>query len=58
LFYPLYRQIMEFQEKAGRFEHLILASRSGFMRHAEAKKGLTLFAKEVLPHLREVVPPE
>jgi len=55
---PLYRQIMEFQEKAGRFEHLILASRSGFMTHAEAKNGLTLFAKEVLPRLREVVPPE
>jgi hypothetical protein len=49
---------MEFQEKPGRFEHLILASRSGFMKHAEAKKGLTLFAKEVLPRLREVVPPE
>jgi hypothetical protein len=52
----LYRQILEFQEKAGRFEHLILASRSGFMTRAEAKKGLTLFAKEVLPRLRKVVP--
>jgi hypothetical protein len=49
---------MEFQEKAGRFEHLILASRSGFMTHAEAKRGLTLFAEEVLPRPREVVPPE
>ena len=39
-------------------EHLILASRSGVMTHAEAKNGLTLFAKEVLPRLREVVPPE
>ena len=54
----VYRQIMEFQAKVGRFEHLILASRSGFMSHAEAKKGLTLFAKEVLPRLREVAPPE
>jgi alkanesulfonate monooxygenase SsuD/methylene tetrahydromethanopterin reductase-like flavin-dependent oxidoreductase (luciferase family) len=52
----VYRQIMEFQEKTGRFEHLILASRSGLMTHAEAKKGLTLFAKEVLPRLREVAP--
>jgi hypothetical protein len=49
----VYRQIMDFQEKAGRFEHLILASRSGFMTHAEAEKGLNLFAKEVLPRLRE-----
>jgi alkanesulfonate monooxygenase SsuD/methylene tetrahydromethanopterin reductase-like flavin-dependent oxidoreductase (luciferase family) len=49
----VYRQIMEFQEKVGRFEHLILASRSGFMTHAEAVKGLKLFAKEVLPRLPE-----
>jgi alkanesulfonate monooxygenase SsuD/methylene tetrahydromethanopterin reductase-like flavin-dependent oxidoreductase (luciferase family) len=48
------RQIMEFQAKAGPFEHLILASRSGFMTHAEAEKGLKLFAKEVLPRLPEV----
>jgi alkanesulfonate monooxygenase SsuD/methylene tetrahydromethanopterin reductase-like flavin-dependent oxidoreductase (luciferase family) len=49
----VYRQIMDFQAQAGRFEHLILASRSGFMTHAEAEKGLNLFAKEVLPRLRE-----
>jgi alkanesulfonate monooxygenase SsuD/methylene tetrahydromethanopterin reductase-like flavin-dependent oxidoreductase (luciferase family) len=52
----VYRQIREFQEKVGKFEHLILASRSGFMTHAEAKKGLTLFAKEVLPRLRDSGP--
>ena len=45
----VYRQIMEFQDKAGKFEHLVLASRSGFMTHEEANKGLKLFAKEVLP---------
>jgi alkanesulfonate monooxygenase SsuD/methylene tetrahydromethanopterin reductase-like flavin-dependent oxidoreductase (luciferase family) len=50
----VYRQIMDFQDKAGRFEHLVLASRSGFMTHAETEKGLNLFAKEVLPRLREV----
>jgi alkanesulfonate monooxygenase SsuD/methylene tetrahydromethanopterin reductase-like flavin-dependent oxidoreductase (luciferase family) len=50
----VYRQIMDFQAKVGRFEHLILASRSGFMTHAEAEKGLNLFAKEVLPRLREL----
>lgn len=48
----VYRQIMEFQDKVGPFEHLILASRSGFMTHAEAEKGLNLFAKEVLPRLQ------
>src|SRR5215470_1161525 len=48
----VYRQIMEFQRHVGPFEHLVLASRSGFMTHAEAVKGLKLFAKEVLPRLR------
>jgi alkanesulfonate monooxygenase SsuD/methylene tetrahydromethanopterin reductase-like flavin-dependent oxidoreductase (luciferase family) len=45
----VYRQIMEFQDKAGKFEHLVLAGRSGFVTHEEANKGLELFAKEVLP---------
>jgi alkanesulfonate monooxygenase SsuD/methylene tetrahydromethanopterin reductase-like flavin-dependent oxidoreductase (luciferase family) len=50
----VYRQIMDFHEKVGGFEHLILAGRSGFMTHAEAEKGLNLFAKEVLPRFRDV----
>jgi len=45
------RQIREFQAKAGNFEHLVLASRSGFMTHDEATRGLKLFAREVLPRL-------
>ena len=52
----VYRQIMDFQAKAGRFELLVLASRSGFITHAEAEKGLNLFAKEVLPRLQEIAP--
>jgi len=50
----VYRQICEYRERVGPFEHLVLASRSGFMTHAEATKGLKLFAKEVLPRLREL----
>jgi len=45
------RQIREFQAKAGDFQHLVLASRSGFMTHDEATRGLKLFAREVLPRL-------
>jgi alkanesulfonate monooxygenase SsuD/methylene tetrahydromethanopterin reductase-like flavin-dependent oxidoreductase (luciferase family) len=52
----VYRQIMDFQKKVGGFDHLILASRSGFMTHEEATKGLKLFAREVLPRLREAAP--
>ncbi len=36
----VYRQIMEHREKVGPYEHLVLASRSGFMTHDEATRGL------------------
>ena len=38
----------------GPYEHLVLASRSGSMTHGEATGGLKLFAKEMLPRLREL----
>jgi alkanesulfonate monooxygenase SsuD/methylene tetrahydromethanopterin reductase-like flavin-dependent oxidoreductase (luciferase family) len=50
----VYRQIVAHREQVGPYEHLVLASRSGFMTHAEATKGLKLFAQEVLPRLREL----
>jgi len=50
----VYRKILEHRERVGPFEHLVLASRSGFMTHGEATKGLKLFAKEVLPRIREL----
>lgn len=50
----VYRQIREYRERVGPFEHLVLASRSGFMTHGEATKGLKVFAKDVLPRLREL----
>jgi alkanesulfonate monooxygenase SsuD/methylene tetrahydromethanopterin reductase-like flavin-dependent oxidoreductase (luciferase family) len=52
----IYRQIMDFYDEIGGFDHLVIIGRSGFMTHAEAEKGLKLFAKEVLPRLREVAP--
>ena len=50
----VFRQIREHRERVGPFEHLVLAGRSGFMTHGEATKGLKLFAKEVLPRIREL----
>jgi alkanesulfonate monooxygenase SsuD/methylene tetrahydromethanopterin reductase-like flavin-dependent oxidoreductase (luciferase family) len=52
----VYRQIMEFYDKVGGFGHLSLIGRSGYMTHAESVKGINLFAKEVLPRLREIKP--
>jgi alkanesulfonate monooxygenase SsuD/methylene tetrahydromethanopterin reductase-like flavin-dependent oxidoreductase (luciferase family) len=49
----VYRQIMEFQRKAGAFGHLNIIGRSGFLTHKEAVKGIKMFAGEVLPRLRE-----
>jgi hypothetical protein len=48
------RQIEAHRAKVGPYEHLVLASRSGFMTHQEATKGLKMFAKEVLPRLKEL----
>jgi alkanesulfonate monooxygenase SsuD/methylene tetrahydromethanopterin reductase-like flavin-dependent oxidoreductase (luciferase family) len=50
----VYRQIMDFYHRVGGFGHLILMGRSGFMTHAEAEKGIKLFAREVLPRLHEI----
>jgi alkanesulfonate monooxygenase SsuD/methylene tetrahydromethanopterin reductase-like flavin-dependent oxidoreductase (luciferase family) len=50
----VYRQIMEHREKVGPYEHLVLASRSGFMTHQEAITGLARFSKDVLPRLKDL----
>jgi len=50
----VYRQILEHREKVGPYEHLVLASRSGFMTHQEATTGLVRFSKDVLPRLKEL----
>jgi len=50
----VYQQIMDFYEKVGGFGHLVIIGRSGFMTHAEATKGIRLFAKEVLPRLKDL----
>ena len=52
----VYEQIMSFYKEVGGFGHLIMVGRSGFMTHAEAEKGIRLFAGEVLPRLREIAP--
>ena len=52
----VYQQIMDFYDKVGGFGHLVMIGRSGFMTHAEAEKGIKLFAKEVLPRLQEIAP--
>ena len=54
----VYRQIMDFHDKVGGFNHLSMIGRSGFMTHAKDEKGIRLFAHEVLPRLQEIKPIE
>src|SRR5215813_10145148 len=49
----VFRQIIDFQRKAGPFGNLNIIGRSGFLTHAEAVKGIKMFAREVLPRLDE-----
>jgi len=49
----VYRQILDFQRKAGPFGNLNIIGRSGFLTHAEAVKGIRMFAREVLPRFEE-----
>jgi hypothetical protein len=49
----VYRQIMEFQRKAGAFGHLNIIGRSGFLTHQEAVKGIKMFARDVLPRIEQ-----
>jgi hypothetical protein len=54
----VYRQIMDFYGKVGGFGHLSLVGRTGFMTHSESENSIRLFAKEVLPRLKDVKPVE
>jgi hypothetical protein len=44
---------MEFQRQAGAFGNLNIIGRSGFLTHQEAVKGIKMFAREVLPRIKE-----
>jgi alkanesulfonate monooxygenase SsuD/methylene tetrahydromethanopterin reductase-like flavin-dependent oxidoreductase (luciferase family) len=52
----VYQQIMDFYDKVGGFDHLVMVGHSGLMTHSEAEKGIKRFARDVLPRLREVAP--
>ena len=49
----LYQQIVDFADCIGGFEHFLMMGQAGFLNHADTCDSLTLFAKEVLPRLRE-----
>jgi alkanesulfonate monooxygenase SsuD/methylene tetrahydromethanopterin reductase-like flavin-dependent oxidoreductase (luciferase family) len=50
----VYRQIMRMYNHVGGFGHLLIMGQAGFLDHKETVKGMTMFAKEVYPRLKEL----
>jgi alkanesulfonate monooxygenase SsuD/methylene tetrahydromethanopterin reductase-like flavin-dependent oxidoreductase (luciferase family) len=50
----LYNQIRKFSDSVGGVDHLLLLSQAGELTHADTVDSLTLFAKEVMPRLKEL----
>ena len=50
----VYEQLREFNEYVGGCGHLLAMMHGGDMSHADATKSMRLFAKEVLPRLKEL----
>lgn len=53
----VYEQIVDFCEWVGGMGHLLMMGQAGFMSHEDTTDNLTLFAKEVLPRLKEYKQP-
>lgn len=52
----VYRQITDFNEAVGGFGSLLMMGQAGWLSHSDTVDSLTLFAKEVLPRLKEWQP--
>ena len=50
----IYQQIKKFSDGVGGVDHMLLLSQAGLLSHAETVDSLTLFAKEVMPRLKEL----
>lgn len=50
----VYEQIKSFYDKVGGFGNLLMMSQGGFLPHEKVVKGLTLFAEEVYPRIKEL----
>jgi hypothetical protein len=50
----VYDQIKALNDRVGGFGHLLLFGQGGFLDHKDTVANITLFAKEVMPRLREL----
>ena len=54
----VYRQITDFSDAVGGIDNLLMMGQAGQMTHEDTVDNLTLFAKEVMPRLRDYQPRE
>jgi alkanesulfonate monooxygenase SsuD/methylene tetrahydromethanopterin reductase-like flavin-dependent oxidoreductase (luciferase family) len=52
----VYNQIKALNDQVGGFGHLLFFGQGGFLDHKDTVANITLFAKEVLPRLKELNP--
>ena len=52
----MFKRIKAFHDHVGGLGNLLLMGHAGPMTHGEVRKSMTLFAREVLPRLRELTP--
>ena len=53
----VYDQLVDFCEYCGGMGNLLMMGHAGFLSHEDTADNLTLFAKEVLPRLKEYKQP-
>ena len=52
----VYDQIKALSDSVGGFGHLLMFGQGGFLDHQDTVANITIFAKEVMPRLRELNP--
>jgi alkanesulfonate monooxygenase SsuD/methylene tetrahydromethanopterin reductase-like flavin-dependent oxidoreductase (luciferase family) len=48
------QQIKRFYDRVGGFDHLLMMQQAGFLDHQRTVRSMTLFAKEVLPRIKDL----
>jgi len=51
----VYRQIARHHAHVGGYGHLLMMGQAGFLEHDETVRGMTIFAREVYPRLKELL---
>jgi alkanesulfonate monooxygenase SsuD/methylene tetrahydromethanopterin reductase-like flavin-dependent oxidoreductase (luciferase family) len=47
-------QVKRFYDRVGGFDHLLMMQQAGFLDHQRTVRSMTLFAKEVYPHIKDL----